>query len=250
MARGQPWLSGCNYQEKEKRERKKIGLKTVTKWSHQNPGSIPHLGNTAKTNSRISIRTGPNDLQAAFVLTQWPRHPNLWLRALGYSGPGATADDPRYPSSTGEPWPLNPTSSQREQVGCAAGQLKRNSESAQSLQFHNPERSSPWPEGVLGEDLANSNGVKCKSSGLSSSHRKGMWTTCIMLELHKVASSLSAFREEIWIRGIGFNSTKADSRNHLLFEVSRLELHLEKPNMLNLCSLFAFLDCTKVTFDD
>lgn len=157
---------------------------------------------------------------------------------------------PKIPSSTGEPWPLNPTSSQREQVGCAAGQLKRNSESAQSLQFHNPERSSPWPEGVLGEDLANSNGVKCKSSGLSSSHRKGMWTTCIMLELHKVASSLSAFREEIWIRGIGFNSTKADSRNHLLFEVSRLELHLEKPNMLNLCSLFAFLDCTKVTFDD
>lgn len=70
----------------------------------ENPGSVPHPGNSAQTNACISIKLGQTDLQATYPIN--PMITTQWRQALGHSGhsgPWATVDDLRYPSPAGDP---------------------------------------------------------------------------------------------------------------------------------------------------
>ena len=175
-------------------------IKTVTKWSPKILDLFPTLATVQRQAPVLALNWAKLTWRPLILLTQWPQHPNqpaLWRRALDHSGPWATADDPRYPSPSAEPWPLNPTSSHWEQVSRAAGQLRRYSEGASSLQRHKAEGSSPWPKGFLGRTQLRVRGSNANKVQLLNNHREGMWTMCAVTELHNVATFHPPFRMKL-----------------------------------------------------
>lgn len=120
---------------------------------------ILKLANTLATVQRrapvLALTPGQSDLQATYPINPMTTTPKTSQRhgAERWATPalGANADDPRYPSPTGDPRPiprpLNRTPSPWEQVGRAAGQSERHSEGASSLRCQG---SSPRPEGLSG----------------------------------------------------------------------------------------------------
>lgn len=156
------------------------------------------------------------------LLTQKPLHLNLralWRPALRLLCPLSNADEPRYPSPpTGDPWPLNYTSSRWKQVCCALTTEERLRKCL----------VTSVPQGWGGQALnlkgffwggLKSKKVKCKWGGLWGSHSKGMWTKCATLQFHLGFYRLWSFSVEWswWVLGAPFKKSQLRHFFYTLF---------------------------------